>query len=147
MKTIATLLEGKGYEVWSISPDAPIFDALRLMAEHNVGALMVIDSGNLMGVISERDYARKVIILGRSSKDTPVKAIMSTRIYFANPTQTVDECLALMNTKHIRHLPVFDHDQLIGVISIGDLVKAVIADQKDLIKRLERHILDHTRIY
>jgi CBS domain-containing protein len=146
MKTIGQLLKIKGNTVWSIEPDAPVFDALKLMAEKNVGALLVMEAGKLIGIISERDYARKVILIGRSSKATPVSDIMSTRVIYARPNQTVDEGLALMSDKHVRHLPVFDDYHLVGIVSIGDLVNAIIVEQQRLIGKLENYILEYTSI-
>ncbi len=140
MKTLLQLLQAKGREVHSIAPDARVFDALRLMAEKNVGALIVLDNGKLAGIFSERDYARKVILLGKSSHDIPVREIMTAKVITVQPNQTVEECMALMTEKRIRHLPVTDGERLIGVLSIGDLVKEVIADQEQTIKQLETYI-------
>ena len=126
MKTVAHVLHGKGRDIWSIPPDASVYDALRLMADKEVGALLVLDSGRLVGIISERDYARKVILKGKSSLDTPVRDIMTAKVICVRPEQTIEECMALMTDKHVRHLPVVVGDEVVGVISIGDLVKAVI---------------------
>lgn len=140
MNKVSDLLENKGDEVWSIGPDASVFDAIKLMADKGVGALMVMEGTKIVGVISERDYARKVILMGLSSRETQVKEIMTTRVVYANPEKTVEECMALMTDKRIRHLPIMDGEQLTGVISIGDLVKSIIAEQQFTIEQLERYI-------
>jgi len=140
MKTINHLLQGKGNEVWSVSPEASVLDAMRLMAEKEIGALLVMEDAELVGVISERDYARQVILKGRASSDTPVRQIMTSRVVYVSPAQTVEECLALMTDKRVRHLPVMESDAVVGVLSIGDLVKAVIAEQQFTIQQLERYI-------
>ncbi len=140
MKTVMQLLEAKGREIHTVAPDARVFDALKLMAEKNVGALVVAEGGRLAGIISERDYARKVILLGKSSHDIPVREIMTGKVISVHPGQTVEECMALMTAKRIRHLPVMEDERLIGVLSIGDLVKEVIAEQEQTIKQLESYI-------
>lgn len=142
MKTIRQLLEGKakGREVFSVAPDALVFGALKLMAEKDVGALVVIEGGRLAGIISERDYARKVILHGKSSHDIRVREIMTGKVFTVHPGQTVADCMALMTDKRIRHLPVTEGERLIGLLSIGDLVKEVIADQEQTIKQLESYI-------
>jgi CBS domain-containing protein len=140
MKTVKQILRDKRGSVQSIQPDATVFDALKLMAEKNVGALLVVESGKLVGILSERDYARKVILQGKSSLKTPVRDIMTERVMFVRPEQTVEECMALMTDKHIRHLPVLAGDQLLGVVSIGDLVKASIDEKDFMIKQLENYI-------
>jgi len=140
MKTIQQLLETKGRTVWSVAPDSSVYDAIALMAEKEVGALMVLDSGRPVGLISERDYARKVILSGRASRDTTVREIMSTRLICTSPQRTVEECMALMTDKRVRHLPVLDHKSLVGIVSIGDLVKAIIHEQKFIIEQLELYI-------
>ena len=140
MKSARQLLEAKGSQVWSVHPDASVYDAIEVMADKEVGALMVLDGGALVGVISERDYARKVILRGRSSKHTAVKEIMTTRVIYARPDQTVEECMALMTEKRIRHLPIVDGDELLGVVSIGDLVKTMLAEQQFVIEQLEQYI-------
>ncbi len=140
MTTVKQLLERKGRRVWSLRPEAPVLEALKLMAEHGIGALVVLDGERLAGVMSERDYARKVILHGKSSSDTPVRDIMTERVVTVTPAQTVHECMALMTEKHIRHLPVVEHGRVVGVLSIGDLVKAVIAEQADTIRALESYI-------
>ena len=140
MKTVSQLLQAKGREVHSVAPDARVFDALRLMAERNVGALVVLEGARLAGIFSERDYARKVILLGKSSHDVPVREIMTAKVITVHPGQTVEECMALMTERRIRHLPVTEGERLIGMLSIGDLVKAVIAEQEQTIKQLESYI-------
>jgi CBS domain-containing protein len=140
MKTVMQLLQAKGGGAHSIAPDARVIDALKLMAEKDVGALVVVDNGKLAGILSERDYARKVILHGKSSHDIPVREIMTDKVLTVQPRQTVEECMALMTNKRVRHLPVIDGERLIGVLSIGDLVKEVIADQEQTIKQLESYI-------
>jgi CBS domain-containing protein len=140
MKTLKQLLEAKGRDVYSIAPDARVFDALRLMAEKSVGALIVMEGGRIAGILSERDYARKVILHGKFSHDIQVREIMTSKVITVHPGQTVEECMALMTEKRIRHLPVTEGERLIGVLSIGDLVKEVIAEQQQTIKQLESYI-------
>lgn len=140
MTTVAHVLQGKGHDVYSISPDAPVYDALKRMAEKDVGALIVLEGQRLVGIMSERDYARKVILHGKSPSNTPVREIMSDKVFFVRPEQTIEECMALMTDKHIRHLPVFQGEKLIGVISIGDVVKAMISDREFQIRQLETYI-------
>ena len=140
MKTLKQLLEAKGRNVYSITPDARVFDALKLMADKSVGALIVIEGGRLAGIISERDYARKVILHGKSSHDLQVRDIMTSKVICVHPGQTVEECMALITEKRIRHLPVTEGERLIGVLSIGDLVKEVIAEQQQTIQQLESYI-------
>ena len=142
MTTVAQLVQEKGRAVWSIAPDATVYAALSLMAEKNVGALVVLESARVVGIISERDYARKVILKGKFSKDTLVREIMTDKVYFVGPAQTIEECMALMTAERIRHLPVLENDQLIGLISIGDVVRVVISDKEFLIKQLEHYITD-----
>ena len=140
MKTVSQLLQGKSGGVLSVTPDSSVFDALRLMAEKNVGALLVMSAGTLNGIMSERDYARKVILLGKSSHDLAVRDIMSEKVVSVTPKQTVDDCMALMTGRRIRHLPVLDNGRVVGVLSIGDLVKAVIELQQQTIRELESYI-------
>jgi CBS domain-containing protein len=134
------MLEGKTHRLLSISPDATVYDALQTMAEHEVGALVVLDGERLAGIFSERDYARKVILFGKSSKETLVREIMTDKVLCVRPDQTVDQCMALMTDKRVRHLPVLDHKKVIGVISIGDVVKEVISEQRFMIEQLENYI-------
>ncbi len=140
MNTIEQLLETKGHDIWSIGPDACVFDAIEMMDEKGVGALLVMDDGDLVGVISERDYARKVILKGRSSRKTPIKQIMTTDVVSGRLDQTIEACMALMTQKRIRHLPIMNEGQMVGVVSLGDLVKAVIAEQESVIEHLEHYI-------
>ncbi|MDP2604369.1 MAG: CBS domain-containing protein [Deltaproteobacteria bacterium] len=140
MKKVRDILDVKGLSVWSIGPDASVFAALKLMAEKDVGALVVLDGDNLVGIISERDYARKIALLGRASPTTQVKEIMTTDVVCVDPEQSVDECMAVVTEKRIRHLPVLENGKLIGLISIGDLVKSIITEQQFIIEQLERYI-------
>jgi len=140
MKTLKQLLEAKGREVYTIEPGARVFDALKMMADKGVGALMVTEGGRIAGVISERDYARKVILHGKSSHELQVRDIMTSKVITVHPGQSVEECMALMTEKRIRHLPVTEGERLIGVLSIGDLVKEVIAAQQQTIAQLESYI-------
>ena len=140
MNTVRDLLKAKGYEVYSISPDATVYDALKLMSDKEVGALVVLEDEKLVGIISERDYARKVILKGKFSKDIPVREIMAPEILCVSPSQTVEACMALMTDKRIRHIPVLEEDRLIGIISIGDVVKSVLSEQKLRIDQLEHYI-------
>lgn len=140
MKSVRQLLQAKGREVHSITPEARVFDALKLMAEKDVGALVVLEGGRLAGIISERDYARKVILQGKSSHDITVRDIMTGKVITVSPDQTVEECMALMTGKRIRHLPVTEGGRLAGLLSIGDLVKEVIAEQEQTIRQLESYI-------
>jgi CBS domain-containing protein len=140
MKTVRQLLQAKGQQVYAIAPDAKVIDALRLMATREVGALVVLDGGRLVGMLSERDYARKVALQGRSSNDLPVRDIMTASVITVAPTHTVDACMALMTERRVRHLPVMDGDRLLGLVSIGDLVKEVIAEQQQTIRELETYI-------
>ena len=140
MHTAADILRHKGSQVWSVSPDAMIIEALRTMAEKGVGALLVMEDEKLAGIVTERDYARKVALEERSSRQSLVSEIMSTRVVCVSPDQSVHECLALMSDKRARHLPVLDHKKIIGIVSIGDLVKAIIAEQQFEIQQLQYYI-------
>lgn len=140
MKRARHLLESKGNEIWSIGPEASVLDAIKMMAEKGIGALLVMEGADLTGVVSERDYARKVILQGRSSRETPVREIMTDKVFLAAPDNTIDECLALMTDKRIRHLPVVEGESVIGVLSIGDLVKAKIDEQQFHIEQLQNYI-------
>lgn len=141
MKTVRQLLDSKGYETLSVTPDTNVFDALLIMAEKHVGALIVIDdSGHLAGIFSERDYAREVTLKGKTSRMTKISEVMSTTVITVSPEQMVDECMELMSGKRIRHLPVVENGKVIGVLSIGDLVKETIAYQQFLIQQLESYI-------
>ena len=140
MKRVKDILDVKGRDIWSIAPDISVYDAMKLMADKEIGSLMVMEGTKLVGIISERDYARKVILQGRSSHTTQVREIMTSRVVYAQPDQNIEECMALMTEKRVRHLPVIDEGQLVGVISIGDLVKSIISEQKFIIEQLERYI-------
>jgi CBS domain-containing protein len=146
MRTVKSLLAEKGYNIWFVTPDTLVFDALKVLADKDVGALLVKQEEKLVGIFSERDYTRKVILKGKSSKETRVREIMSYQVIFGYPSQTIEQCLELMTEKHIRHLPILDDDQLLGILSMGDLVKAIIAEQRKLIGQLERYILQYTSI-
>ena len=140
MKLVQHLLDTKGRDVISIHRDASVFDAIKLMADHAVGSLLVMDGDALIGIVTERDYARKVILKGRSSEETPVGDIMTSQVITAKPQQSVRECMGLMSSRRVRHLPVVVDDGVIGIISIGDLVQAIIADQQEEIEQLEQYI-------
>lgn len=140
MKTVRQLLEAKGNRVFSIAPASPVYDALLIMAENRIGALVVLEGEHLVGIFSERDYAREVVLKGKTSRTTPVSDIMSTSVITVSPDHMVDDCMNLMSGKRIRHLPVLEHDKVIGVLSIGDLVKETIDYQQFLIKQLEHYI-------
>jgi len=140
MHTASEILRDKGDQVWSIEPDVPIIEALRKMAEKRVGALLVMEDDRLVGIVTERDYARKVALEERSSRQSLVREIMSTSVLCVKPERTVHECMALMSDKRARHLPVLDHKKVVGVISIGDLVQAIIAEQQFKIEQLQYYI-------
>lgn len=140
MDQVWQLLENKGHDVWTIGPDEMVYQALQLMADKDIGALVVFDGSEVVGIFSERDYARKVVLHGKTSIDTPVHQVMSSRVLYVRPDQSVEDCMALMTDKHIRHLPVVDGGQLVGLISIGDIVKAVISQQDFIITQLENYI-------
>ena len=140
MTTVRQLLQMKGHDLWTISPKATVLDALKEMAERNVGALLVVEGDQLVGIFSERDYARYVVLEGRTAEDTRVSEIMTPRVVYVRPEQTLEDCMALMTDKHIRHLPVLDTDRLVGIISIGDVVKEIISDQEFTIRNLENYI-------
>jgi CBS domain-containing protein len=146
MKTIEQILRIKGNQVWKISPTAHVFEALEFMAKKDVGALLVMEGDLLMGVFSERDYARKVILLGKSSHDLHVNEIMSSPPIFITPEETTEQALALMTAKHIRHLPVMEKDKVVGIVTIGDLVSSLIDEQKVVIHHLEKHILSNASL-
>ena len=140
MDTAESLLKTKGHDILSVPPDASVYDALKLMADKGVGALLVMDKSELVGIISERDYARKIILKGKTSKDTLVREIMTAKVIYVKIDTSVHECMALMTEKRIRHLPVFSGEQLVGVISIGDVVKDIISEQEFVIEQLEKYI-------
>jgi CBS domain-containing protein len=140
MRTVRQLLEAKAPEVFAIGPGAPVFDAVGLMADKRIGALLVMQAGKLVGIVSERDYARKIVLQGRSSKDTPVRDIMTAQVVTVGLDHNSDQCMQIVTERRIRHLPVIDGDAVLGVISIGDLVKAVIEDQQAELDQLQRYI-------
>lgn len=140
MQIVHQLLKVKGHDVWSVTPETSIFEALRLMAERNIGALLVMEGPRLVGIFSERDYARKVILKGKSSKDTPVREVMTEEVVCVRPEQSVHDCMSLMTDKRFRHLPVLENERVTGVISIGDVVKAIISEQEFIINQLESYI-------
>lgn len=140
MRTVRQLLDAKSPAIHAIRPEAPVLDAIRLMADAHIGAVLVMDGPRLVGILSERDYARKVVLQGRSSADTPVRDIMTARVFTAMPADTSDRCMQVMTEHRIRHLPVLDGDDVVGVVSIGDLVKAVIEDQRVELDSLQRYI-------
>ena len=140
MARVAELLKHKGHTIYSIEPDQPVLEAIRRMAEYGVGALLVMRGELLLGVVSERDYARKIILMGRSSSDTPVRQIMSSPVITVRTDQSVAECMQLMTERRVRHLPVVQIDRVVGVLSIGDLVRSVVAEQQQTIEQLEQYI-------
>ncbi len=146
MQTIRKILSEKGNDVWSTSPGMTVYDALQIMADKDVGALPVIDRNRLVGIFSERDYARKVILLGKTSKKTFVREIMTPHVVYATPDMTNEQGLTLMTAKHIRHLPVMEGEEIVGMVSIGDLVRSIISEQKEMINQLEQYILHYTSI-
>ena len=140
MITVGHILQEKGNRIWSVPPDAMVFDALTLMAERNLGAVIVMDGARIAGIFSERDYARKVILKGKSSKESPVREIMTKDVLFVLPSHSIEDCMALMTEKRIRYLLVMEGEQLMGLISIGDVVKAIISEHEFVIKQLENYI-------
>jgi CBS domain-containing protein len=140
MQTANDVLRDKGYSIFAVAPTDTVLTALGVMAEHDVGAVLVLDRDRLLGIFSERDYARKVVLAGRSSKDSQVREVMTAHLLCVAPDRTIDECMELMTHRRLRHLPVVDHKRVIGVVSIGDLVKATIDDQQFTITELQRYI-------
>ena len=141
MKTAADILKSKADNtVHTIAPTASVLDAVKRMAEKNIGALLVVEGERVVGIVSERDYARKIVLLARSSRDTPLREIMSAPVMYVRPDQSSEECMALMTENRLRHLPVMDGERLIGLVSIGDLVKDIISEQKFIIEQLEHYI-------
>ena len=140
MTTIKHVLDKKGHNVHFIHPDASVFDALKLMAENDIGSLVVLEDDKLVGIITERHYARDIVLKGKTSPGTPVRDIMSTRVICARPDQAVEECMAVMTERAVRHLPVLKDGRLVGIVSIGDMVNCVIGDQKFIIEQLEHYI-------
>jgi len=141
MSNVKTLLSEKNGELWSVSPEDSVLDAIKMMADKNIGALTVVHDHELVGIISERDYTRKVILKDRSSSNTKVKEIMSKQVYYASSDQSIDDCMIIMTEHRIRHLPVMDDKQLMGMITVGDVVKEIISNQKSTIKQLENYII------
>ncbi len=137
---VKDVLRAKGRHIWAVSPDDTVFSALQLMADENIGSVLVMDGETLMGILSERDYARKVILQGRASRSLPVSEIMTRNVMVVHPDESIDRCMTLMTQKHIRHLPVVENDKVVGLISIGDVVKTVIEDQAFLLSQLEAYI-------
>jgi CBS domain-containing protein len=140
MHTAHDILRSKGHTVWAVPPASTVLEALGVMAEHDIGAVLVLDGDKLVGIFSERDYARKVVLAGRSSKESQVKEVMTHHVVCVAPHRSVDECMGLMTQKRLRHLPVVDHKRVIGIVSIGDLVKATIDDQQFTIAQLQSYI-------
>ena len=140
MITIKELLKKKSGDIWSISPQASVYQALELMAQKEVGALLVIENDKLVGIFSERDYARKIILKGKASKDTAVGELMTTSVYYVTPDNTLEEAMALMTSKHIRHLPIMNQGKLSGIVTLGDVVKKIISEQKLTIDELENYV-------
>ena len=141
MKSVAEILKAKGNSaVYSLAPSASVLEAVKLMADKNVGALLVMEEDRIVGMVTERDYARKVVLMSRSSKDTPLHEVMTTAVIYVRPAQTSEECMALMTQNRVRHLPVMDEGRLVGLISIGDLVKGIISEQSFIIEQLQHYI-------
>ena len=140
MKTVQDMVNTKGSQIFSVTPDTTVFDTLKVMAEKEIGAVLVFEGERVVGIFSERDYARQVILKGKASKDTPVKEVMTSRVAYVRPEQTLDDCMALMTDKRIRHLPVLIEGKIAGVLSIGDIVKAVISEKQFIIEQLENYI-------
>ena len=140
MTTIAQLLNTKGDQIWSVEPKATIFEALEIMSEKEIGALLVMEDGKLTGIFSERDYARKVILKGKSSKETPVGELMTKKVFYIDPQKTINDCMAMMTAKRIRHVPVIEDNQVMGIVTIGDVVNQIISEQEVTINHLENYI-------
>jgi len=140
MKTAGDLLTYKGHNVLTIPPDTLVYDAIYMLAQHEIGALIVKQGNRVVGIFSERDYARKIILQDRSSRSTRVEEVMTTNVVYAEPLQSIDDCMSLMTNKRVRHLPVMDHGSLVGIVSIGDVVREIISDQQSTIELLEQYI-------
>jgi len=140
MTTVGSVLQSKGHAIWSVTPDTIVFDALKVMDEKNVGAVLVLEGDRMSGIFSERDYARKIALKGESSKKIAVREVMTSEVISVQPEQSIEECMTLMTSKHIRHLPVVEKNKLVGLISIGDVVKAIISQHEETIKHLENYI-------
>lgn len=140
MTTIKQLLKSKGSNVWTISPDATVFEALELLAKKNIGALVVVEGESLAGIFSERDYARKVILHGKASKETKVGELMTPRVFFLHPNKTIEDCMVIMTMKRIRHIPILEEGRIIGMVTMGDVVKILISEKENKIRDLESYI-------
>jgi len=140
MKKIRNILENKGHQVYSVSPETSVYDALHIMMERNISSLLIMENEILKGIFTERDYARKLVLMGRSSKETPIGEIMTANLFTITPSETIDHCMEMMSTYKIRHLPVIDNNRVTGMVSIGDVVKFIIEDQKRTIQQLESYI-------
>jgi CBS domain-containing protein len=140
MKKIRNILENKGHQVYSVTPETSVYDALLVMMERNISSLLIMENEILRGIFTERDYARKLILQGKSSKDTPIGEIMTVNLFTITPSETIDQCMEMMSTYKIRHLPVIDNNRVTGMVSIGDVVKFIIEDQKRTIQQLENYI-------
>lgn len=140
MNEVRDVLAHKGATIWSVAPDATVFETLQLMAERDIGAVLVMSGGRPVGLFTERDYARQVILKGKASKDTPVREVMTSRVIYVTVEESLENCMALMTDKRVRHLPVLEGERLVGVVSIGDVVKAVISEKQFLIEQLEKYI-------
>ena|ERR1700712_2952279 len=140
MKKIRNILEGKGHHVYSVTPDTSVYDALHVMMERNISSLLIMENEILKGIFTERDYARKLVLMGRSSKETPIGEIMTANLFTITPSETIDHCMEMMSAHKIRHLPVIDNNRVTGMVSIGDVVKFIIEDQKRTIQQLESYI-------
>ena len=140
MTTIAQLLNAKGNQIWSVEPKATIFEALEIMSEKEIGALLVMEDGKLTGIFSERDYARKVILKGKSSKETLVEELMTKKVFYIDSQNTINDCMAMMTAKRIRHVPVIEDNQVVGIVTIGDVVNQIISEQEVTINHLENYI-------
>ncbi|MBR0719377.1 CBS domain-containing protein [Bradyrhizobium liaoningense] len=145
MTTVGHILEEKGHQVWSVRPGDKVYDAIKMMADKDVGSLVVLDGGKIVGIVTERHYARNVYLKGRASPQTRVDDIMERNVVCVGPDQSIEECMALMTTKRLRHLPVIGHGELLGIVSIGDLVKSIISDREFVIEQLEHYIRGSTR--
>jgi CBS domain-containing protein len=140
MTNVAKLLKVKGNETWSVTPQATVYEALEKMSEKDAGAMLVIDEGNLVGIFTERDYARKLILKGKFSKDTAVRDLMTQEVLYVEPQNSIEDCMVLMTNKRVRHLPVIEDELLVGIVTIGDVVKQIISDQESTIQQLEKYI-------
>ena len=143
MGKVRKILHDKGHDIFSVEPNVMVFKAIEMMCEKNVGGLLIVEDGKLVGIFTERDYARKLILKGKSSKDTPISELMTTKLVTVTPDATIDECMRLMTGRKIRHLPVLENDVLVGIISIGDVVRFIIDEQRTIIQELEHYITGH----